>query len=90
MYAIRSYYEDRVIVRQGKKATVKEKIFPGYLLVKMILDDNTWLAVRTPPGITGFGGVGNKPTPLSASEVALVRQVSEYIIHSGGKRLRPA
>lgn len=61
--------QDRVIIRQGKKATVKEKIFPGYLLVKMILTDNSWLAVRTTPGITGFVGIDNKPTPLSEGEV---------------------
>lgn len=61
--------QDRVVVRQGKKATIKEKIFPGYLLVKMILEDTSWLAVRTTPGITGFVGIGNKPTPLSDSEV---------------------
>lgn len=61
--------QDRVVIRQGKKATVKEKIFPGYLLVKMILDDPTWLAVRTTPGVTGFVGSGNTPTPLSLTEV---------------------
>ena len=61
--------QDRVVIRQGKKATVKEKIFPGYLLVKMILDDPTWLAVRTTPGVTGFVGSGSTPTPLSTTEV---------------------
>ena len=61
--------QDRVIIRSGKKANVKEKIFPGYLLIKMILDDASWLTVRTTPGITGFVGAGNKPTPLSESEV---------------------
>lgn len=61
--------QDRVVIRGGKKYTVKEKIFPGYLLVKMILDDASWLAVRTTPGITGFVGAGAKPTPLSDSEV---------------------
>jgi len=61
--------QDRVIIRGGKKATVKEKIFPGYLLVKMILDDPTWLAVRTTPGITGFVGAEKAPTALSESEV---------------------
>src|SRR5204863_1845393 len=61
--------QDRVIIRGGKKATVKEKIFPGYLLVKMILDDEAWLAVRTTPGVTGFVGIGNKQTPLSEAEV---------------------
>lgn len=62
--------QDRVVIRQGKKHTVKEKIFPGYILVKLILDEDAWLAVRTTPGITGFVGVGNKPTPLSEQEVA--------------------
>jgi transcriptional antiterminator NusG len=66
--------QDRVIIRGGKKATVKEKIFPGYLLVKMILDDPTWLAVRTTPGITGFVGAGNKPTPLSDLEVSNIQK----------------
>ena len=62
--------QDRVIIRGGKKATVKEKIFPGCLIVKMILDNPTWLAVRTTPGVTGFVGTGNKPSPLSDLEVA--------------------
>ncbi|HLD01451.1 MAG TPA: transcription termination/antitermination protein NusG [Patescibacteria group bacterium] len=61
--------QDRVIVRGGKKATVKEKIFPGYIMIKMILEDDSWLAVRTTPGITGFVGVGDQPTSLSEAEV---------------------
>ena len=61
--------QDRVIIRSGKKATIQEKIFPGYMLVKLDLDDNTWLAIRTTPGVTGFVGAGNKPTPLSEKEV---------------------
>lgn len=66
--------QDRVVIRGGKKATVKEKIFPGYLLVKMVLEDNTWLAVRTTPGITGFVGIGDKPTPLSETEVINIQK----------------
>lgn len=66
--------QDRVIIRGGKKATIKEKIFPGYLLIKMILDDPTWLAVRTTPGITGFVGSGNSPTPLSEEEVGNIQK----------------
>lgn len=66
--------QDRVVIRQGKKSTIKEKIFPGYLLVKIILDDPTWLAIRTTPGITGFVGTGNKPTPLSEAEVANIQK----------------
>src|SRR3972149_5741830 len=48
---------------------LEKKIFPGYLLVRMILDDNVWLAVRTTPGVTGFVGAGSTPTPLSGNEV---------------------
>lgn len=66
--------QDKVVVRGGKKATIKEKIFPGYLLVKMIVNDNSWLAVRTTPGITGFVGSGNNPTPLADSEVANIQK----------------
>ena len=66
--------QQKIIIRGGKKATIKEKIFPGYLLVKMILDDATWLAVRTTAGITGFVGAGNKPTPLSDAEVANIQK----------------
>jgi len=61
--------QDRVVIRSGKKATIKEKIFPGYMLVKMLLDDASWLIVRTTPGVTGFVGAGTKPTPLSEKEV---------------------
>lgn len=76
--------QDRVVVRGGKKAKIKEKIFPGYLLVKMILDDNSWLTVRTTPGITGFVGVGNQPTPLSEAEVTNIQK----FISSPAKRFK--
>jgi transcriptional antiterminator NusG len=66
--------QDRVVVRSGKKQNVKEKIFPGYMLVKLIMDDPTWLAVRTTPGITGFVGAGKTPTPLSGAEVANIQK----------------
>ena len=66
--------QDRVIIRGGKKATIKEKIFPGYLLVKMLIDDQGWLAIRTTPGITGFVGSSGKPIALSAAEVANIQK----------------
>jgi transcriptional antiterminator NusG len=70
--------QDRVVIRGGKKATIKEKIFPGYMLVKMLVDDPTWLAVRTTPGVTGFVGAGAQPTPLSEKEVEnILKFVSE-------------
>lgn len=63
-----------VHVRHGKKEEIKEKIFPGYILVKMVLDDDTWLAVRTTQGVTAFVGAGNKPTPISEAEVETIRR----------------
>ena len=66
-----------VVVRQGKKAEVKEKIFPGYILVKMILDDTSWLAVRTTQGVTAFVGTSNKPTPISDHEVEAIKKFME-------------
>ena len=69
--------QERVVIRSGKKATIQEKIFPGYMLVKLDLDDNTWLAIRTTPGVTGFVGAGNKPTPLSEKEVDNIRKFVE-------------
>ncbi|MFC1647228.1 transcription termination/antitermination protein NusG [Patescibacteria group bacterium] len=61
-----------VTVKHGKKEEQKEKIFPGYILVRMILGDQSWLAVRTTQGVTAFVGAGNKPTPISESEVATI------------------
>ncbi len=63
-----------VTVRHGKKEEVKEKIFPGYILVRMILDDDSWLAVRTTQGVTAFVGAGNKPTPISDKEVEAIKK----------------
>ena len=66
-----------VTVRHGKKEEQKEKIFPGYILVRMILDDDSWLAVRTTQGVTAFVGAGNKPTPISDKEVEAIRKFME-------------
>lgn len=70
--------QEKIEIRSGKKASVKEKIFPGYILVKMNLDDTSWLAVRTTQGVTSFVGIGNKPTPIPEAEVrTIVRFMSE-------------
>lgn len=61
-------------VSQGKKETVKEKIFPGYVLVKMLLTDESWFMVRSTQGVTSFIGAGNKPTPISEKEVAAIQK----------------
>lgn len=62
--------EDVVEFKNGKKTTVNKKVFPGYILVRMTLDDDSWYAVRNTPGVTGFvAGNAQKPTPLSRREV---------------------
>ena len=61
-------------VSGGKKESIKEKIFPGYVLVKMILDDESWLLVITTQGVTAFIGAGNKPTPISEKEVEAIQK----------------
>src|SRR3990167_9815385 len=66
--------QNKIEIKEGKKTAIKEKIFPGYLLINMILDDATWLAVRTTPGITGFVGTSTKPTPLPDDEVATIKR----------------
>lgn len=66
--------QEQIQIRSGKKHQATEKIFPGYILVRMILDDNSWLAVRTTQGVTGFVGVGNKPTPISDEEVLTIQK----------------
>ena len=61
-------------VSQGKKETVKEKIFPGYVLIKMVLDDESWFMIRSTQGVTSFIGAGNKPTPISEKEVEAIKK----------------
>lgn len=69
--------QDKIEIKGGKKVDIKEKIFPGYILVKMVLDDISWLAVRTTPGVTSFIGIGNKPTPISEKEVQTIIHFTE-------------
>lgn len=61
--------EEEVEIRDGKKRTTQKRVFPGYILVEMILDDESWYVVRNTPGVTGFVGSGPRPIPLSQEEV---------------------
>jgi transcriptional antiterminator NusG len=61
--------EDVVELKNGKRQVVSRKVFPGYLMVRMDLDDDSWYVVRNTPGVTGFVGLGARPTPLSRREV---------------------
>jgi transcriptional antiterminator NusG len=60
--------------RNGKKTEVKRKVFPGYVLIDMVLDDATWHLVKSTTGVTGFVSSGNKPVPLQESEVAPIKE----------------
>jgi transcriptional antiterminator NusG len=81
--------EDVDEFKGGKKVTVQKKVFPGYLLVRCDLDDDTWGAIRNTPGVTGFVGPGTKPTPLSRREVENILQVkAEGVPGAAPKRTR--
>ncbi|MBQ6679368.1 MAG: transcription termination/antitermination factor NusG [Lachnospiraceae bacterium] len=62
--------EEVMEIRNGKRSVVKRKLFPGYVLVHMIMNDETWYVVRNTRGVTGFVGPGSKPVPLSEAEMA--------------------
>jgi transcription termination/antitermination protein NusG len=68
--------EDVVEFKNGKKVVVQKKVFPGYLLTRFDLDDDSWSVIRNTPGVTGFVGPGTKPTPLSRREVESILQVA--------------
>lgn len=61
--------ETEIEIRKGKRREVERRVFPGYVLVHMIMDEDSWYVVRNSPGVTGFVGMGNKPTPLRTEEV---------------------
>ncbi len=66
--------QEEIEIRGGQRHTVQRKVFPGYVLVRMILDDESWHVVRNTPGVTGFVGVGNRPVPLDRAEAeAIIR-----------------
>jgi len=64
--------QEEIEVRDGKRRTVERHIFPGYVLVNMLLTEESWYVVRNTPGVTGFVGMGNNPTPLRPEEVAQI------------------
>lgn len=62
--------EKKIKIKNGKRKTVEEKIYPGYVLVEMIVDDESWYVVRNTPRVTGFLGAGTTPIPVSAADIA--------------------
>ena len=70
--------QDEVEIRNGQKKQISKKMFPGYVLINMVMNDDTWYVVRNTRGVTGFVGPGSKPVPLSESEmIPLGIQVEE-------------
>ncbi len=64
--------EKEITSRGGQKRTVEKKVFPGYVLVEMVMNDDSWYVVRNTPGVTGFVGPGSKPIPLSEKEITQI------------------
>jgi transcription termination/antitermination protein NusG len=64
--------EEEIEVKEGKRRTVERRVFPGYILVNMIMTEESWYVVRNTPGVTGFVGMGNQPTPLRPEEVSQI------------------
>ncbi len=75
--------EDEVEYKDGQRKINHKKMFPGYVLVEMIMTDETWYVVRNTPGVTGFVGTGNKPIPLKAEEA------SQILRYMGVEELKP-
>jgi transcription termination/antitermination protein NusG len=81
--------EDVVEFKNGKKVVVQKKVFPGYLLTRCEIDDDSWSVIRNTPGVTGFVGPGTKPTPLSRREVEGILQVKVEGGTEPAKKTRP-
>jgi transcriptional antiterminator NusG len=81
--------EDVVEFKAGKKVVVQKKVFPGYLLVRCDLDDDSWYVIRNTPGVTGFVGQGAKPSPLPRRDVESFLQVQPEGEEAPAKRSKP-
>jgi transcriptional antiterminator NusG len=71
--------QEEIDVKDGKRRTVERHVFPGYVLVELILSEESWYVVRNTPGVTGFVGMGNEPTPLRPEEVKQILQRMEEV-----------
>jgi len=66
--------EKQIEIKNGKRKTVENRVFPGYVLVQMIVTEDSWFVVRNTPNVTGFIGFGTQPTPISSEEVERIRK----------------
>src|SRR4051794_33152998 len=81
--------EDVIEFKNGRKVVVQKKVWPGYLLIRLALDDESWYVVRNTPGVTGFVGSGAKPTPLTRREVEEWLGKGEQVEGTPEKKVRP-
>ena len=86
--------QEEIEVKEGKRRVIERHVFPGYILVNMILTEESWYVVRNTPGVTGFVGMGNDPTPLRADEVSQILRRMEAeaphikVTYKEGERVR--
>ncbi|MBL8119504.1 MAG: transcription termination/antitermination protein NusG [Anaerolineae bacterium] len=86
--------QEEIEVKDGKRRTVERRVFPGYILVEMKMDEDSWYVVRNTPGVTGFVGMGNDPTPLRAEEVKAIidrmesNEVKVNVTYKVGQKVR--
>jgi len=66
--------EKKIKIKNGKRKTIEERIFPGYVMVEMIVNDDSWYVVRNTPNVTGFVGSGTTPTPISEEEMSMLKK----------------
>ncbi len=66
--------EKKIKIKSGKRKIIEEKIYPGYVLVEMIVTDDSWYIVRNTPNVTGFVGVGTTPVPISSQEIEILKK----------------
>ena len=66
--------EKKIKIKNGKRKVVEEKIYPGYVLVEMIVADDSWYVVRNTPNVTGFVGAGTVPVPVSEKEIEILKK----------------
>lgn len=69
--------ERKIKIKDGKRKVVEEKIYPGYVLVQMIVTDDSWYVVRNTPNVTGFVGAGTTPVPVSEEEIKILKKRTE-------------
>jgi transcriptional antiterminator NusG len=69
--------QSKMIIRRGAKVKTQEKTYPGYVLIQMVLGDDSWITVKTTQGVTDFIGIDNKPTPISQKEVDQILKTTE-------------